>query len=524
MQSGKLAKNVGIMSIAVFFSRILGLIRDQVMAYYFGANYLNDAFNIGYNIPNLLRRLFGEGALSAAFIPLYNEIGIKRGKREQFQFAMNVLSNLTLLLTFLTLIGIAFSPWIVRIIYPGIPHNTLVYAISLSRIMFPYLFIIGLSSTMIAILNSHEYFFMTGLSSALLNIGMVVPIIGVDYFFHLSSEQMVIVAGWGVIFGGVLQTVVNFPYLKKIGYNFKIVVKFSGEAMSTLWKRFIPGMIGLGVREINLIVDSLIASYLPVGSISALSYGNRLMQLPLGIFGIATGTALLPMFSKNVAEENWSALAENLRFAIISMLYIMIPITAMIIALGNDIVYALFQRGAFDAHATQMTYRALVCYSLGLVFFGMNQSITPVFYANKDTKTPVYIAAWMVGLNIILNLILMQFLSHAGLALATSISAAVQFAILMIMSRKKFPQAILKRIWHNVIKIFAISVLIYYVIYFLQQRIVAVTLMSVLIRTCVMGILGFLIMFFASHVLKVDYSREISSKLWQKLVKRSNKS
>ena len=238
-----LAKNISTMSISVFISRIIGLIRDQVMAFFFGTTYLNDAFNVGYNIPNLLRRLFGEGALSTAFVPLYNDIKIKQGKEKQIDFALNLLSVLTLILCLLTILGMALAPLIVKCLYPGLAPHTAILAIKLTRIIFPYLFFIGLSSTFIAILNSHNYFFITGFSSALLNVGMIATVVIPYFVLKVSGEELIIWAGWGVIVGGFLQTVINFPYLKKIGYRWVMYLKFGSEALSILWKRFIPSMI-----------------------------------------------------------------------------------------------------------------------------------------------------------------------------------------------------------------------------------------------------------------------------------------
>ena len=215
MSNRRLAKNISTMSIAVFISRILGLIRDQVMAYYFGMTFLNDAFNVAYNIPNLLRRLFGEGALSSSFVPIYKEIGLKGNLNEQIDFAKKVLSLLTILLLFLVFIGILFSSFIVRIVYPGLVSQTFELSVILLKIIFPYMFFIGISSTMIAILNAHERFFMTGLSSALLNIGMVASIIIPASVWHIKGTALLIYAGWGVFLGGFLQTVVNFPYLNR---------------------------------------------------------------------------------------------------------------------------------------------------------------------------------------------------------------------------------------------------------------------------------------------------------------------
>ena len=523
MSQRKLARNIGMMSIAVFLSRILGLVRDQVMAYFFGTTYLNDAFNVAYNLPNLLRRLFGEGALSAAFVPIYNEMGIKKGREYQFNFAINILSILSLFLAALTFIGIMAAPLIVRLLYPGLPAETTVLAVKLSRIMFPYLFLIGLSSTFIAVLNSHDYFFMTGLSSALLNIGMVATIV-IPYFVNdISGVDLVFWAGWGVILGGILQTIINFPYLKAVGYTFKLIFRFSGEALTSLWKRFIPAMLGIGIREINLVADALMASFLPVGSITALGFGNRLMQMPLGIFGISTGTAVLPMYSKHITEKNWPELSENLKFSTITLAAVMIPVTALICALGDDFVRVLFQRGIFDAKATLMTNQALFYYSLGLVFFSLNQTITPLFYANKDTRTPVRIAAYMVGLNILLNFILMQFIQHRGLALSTSITAMINYLILLHLIRRYLPEVNFSGIIEPIIKIMLINIGLFILLFFLNRMFHYDTLIPLLIKDVIL-VAGYFILFYliASRA-GVTYITNLRSIIWSKLARRSPK-
>jgi putative peptidoglycan lipid II flippase len=516
MSTKKLARNVGMMSIAVFFSRIFGLVRDQVMAYYFGTTFMNDAFNVSFNIVNLLRRLFGEGALSAAFVPIYNEIGIKENRKAQIRFALNVLSILTSILLFLTILGMTLAPLIIKIISPGLPHQTSELAVHLCRIIFPYLFFIGLSSTMIAILNSHDYFFMTGLSSALWNIGMIATILIPLWIGPVPRSELIYHAAWGVVLGGFLQTIVNFPYLKRIGYNLHIIIKFSGEALSTMWKRFIPAMIGIGIREINLYADIFMASFLPVGSISALSFGNRLMQLPLGIFAIATGTAVLPLFSRYTTEKNWEGLSDSLRFASISLAYIMLPVTAIIVALGQDFVHILFRMGQFDQHASIMTYKALAAYSLGLLFFSLNQTLTPVFYANKDTKTPVRVAAWMAGLNITLNFILMQFLYHMGLALATSITAIVNYIIMMRLMKKQLPEIRYTDIWNNIAKIGALSVIIMFMLLVINHYFSYENRMFLLVKDIIATVISFAFFAFGANALKVAYSEEIRNNIWQR--------
>lgn len=520
MSQKKLAKNISIMSVAIFLSRILGLVRDQVMAYFFGAGLLNDAFNVAYNIPNLLRRLFGEGALSTAFVPIYNEIGIKKGKEGQIDFALNLLSILTLFLAVLTLFGIALAPLIVKLLYPGLNPATTEIAIRLTRIIFPYLFFIGMSSTFIAVLNSHDYFFMTGLSSALLNIGMVSTIIIPYKVFGMVGEPLIVWAGWGVIVGGALQTAINLPYLRKVGYKWKLYLSFSSEAITQLWRRFIPSMIGIGIREINLIADSLMASFLPIGSITALGFGNRLMQLPLGIFAISAGTAVLPMYSRHVTNREFGELSQAMRFTALSLAYIMLPVTTLILALGNDFVSILFQSGAFDAKASIMTNQALVFYSLGLVFYSLNQTVTPLFYANKDTRTPMKIAAAMVALNISLNFVLMQFIQHRGLALSTSVTAMVNYIVLVTMIKRKLPDISFSGVLPNLLKTALICIAIFFGIIYAKQLIPVQGRWGLLTRAGILSLSSFVLFYLLGLILHLDYLAATGRNLCTRLRRR----
>nr|MDK2850793.1 putative peptidoglycan lipid flippase [Candidatus Cloacimonadota bacterium] len=517
MSQKGLAKNISIMSIAVFLSRILGLVRDQVMAFFFGGGLFNDAFNVAYNIPNLLRRLFGEGALSTAFVPLYNEIGIKKDKDSQIDFALNVLSILTFFLLILTGLGIAFAPFIVHLLYPGLAPETTVIAVKLTRIIFPYLFFIGLSSTFIAILNSHDYFFMTGLSSALLNLGMISCIVIPYWIFGYGPEKLIYFAGWGVAFGGALQTIINFPFLKKIGYRFTLIVRFTGSAIATLWKRFVPAMIGIGIREINLIADALMASFLPIGSITALAYGNRLMQLPLGIFAISAGTAVLPTFSRLVSKKDFGQLNASIRFTSLSLVYIMIPVTTLILVLAPDLVSILFGHGAFDAKAILMSSQALIFYSLGLMFYSMNQVLTPVFYAYGDTKTPVKLAAFIVSLNIILNFVLMIFMQHRGLALSTSITAFINYIALLWLLKKKISQLEYKGIFGNILKSLGISLIVYLFATTLNARIYFEGILGLLLKIIIVSLPSFALFYLLGSIFKLSYLKEVNRSICKHL-------
>jgi len=504
------------MSSSVFLSRILGLLRDQVMAFFFGTTFISDAFNAAFNLPNLLRRLFGEGALSAAFVPIYNEIGYKRGKEAQFQFAMKVMLILSACLLILTGLGVLLAPVLVRLFFPGFNPQTSALTIKLTRILFPYLFCIGLSSTMIAILNSHDKFFMTGLSSGLLNIGWI-GFIAIPHFLGVTSPlRLIVYASYGVMFGGIMQILINLPFLKQLGYQFKVNLNDNKEAMNALGKRFLPGIIGVGVRQINLIADNLMASFLPSGSIAALMFGNRLMQLPLGIFGIATGTAVLPLFSQYTVEEKWDELSKSVNFALLSLANIMIPITIMLIALGDDFVRILFQRGEFGDMAVAKTYLALLFYSLGLFFFSVNQTLIPLFYANKDTKTPVIIAASMVTVNITLNYILMQYLAHGGLALSTSITSILTSITLFVLIRKRYTHINFKGLGFNLLKIVAICMVLLQILLRVSEAYQPEGFWMLLLKSALFSSLTFTIYVGLAILFKVKHADYLIKTIWRR--------
>lgn len=501
------------MSIAISLSRILGLVRDQVMGFFFGATYLNDAFQIAVSIPNLLRRLFGEGALSAAFIPIYNKLGHEKGKKAQIEFALNMLSILTIFLLFLTIAGIALTPLIVKLISPGLPQNTAALAIKLCRITFPYLFFIGMSSTLIAILNSHNKFFMTGLSSGVYNIGIIGSVTLPFLLMKYSSDKLIFFAAAGIFIGGFLQVIINLPFLKKIGYNLKFNFSTSSANIKILWQKFLPGVVGIGVRQINLLVDIYIASFLPLGSITCLRYGARLMQMPLGIFGVSTGTAVLPTFSRLIAEEKWTELSEKVRFAMLTLIYLMIPATFFLFSTGEDIVRVLFQRGSFDSLATTTTYQSFIFYSFGLIFFALNQTIVPIYFANGDTKSPVIVSSIMVAINLGLNIVLLYFFQHIGIALATSLTGFIQFVILRIVLRKKLPQLKVSNLVGNIFKTLTISVVILGLTYGVNLFISGETLVSSLTRMAINSVIFLLVLVIGALVTKLEYSEIIFRKL-----------
>jgi putative peptidoglycan lipid II flippase len=397
--------------------------------------------------------------------------------------------------------------------------------------MFPYLFFIGLSSTFIAILNSHNIFFITGLSSGLLNIGWLVMLLFGSFVLKKETSDLIYWTAYGVMLGGFLQTIINLPFLKEIGYSFKIILRFNTIAIKTLWNRFIPGMLGVGVREINLAASMIIASLLLEGSISSLGYGNRLMQLPLGIFGIAIGTVVLPEFSRTFTHQNWAELSETLKFAINFILFVLTPISVIMIMGSETFIRLLFQRGEFGETSVYLTKVAFIYYSAGLCFLGLNQVITPFFFATKDTKTPVIIAAFMVVMNIILCLTLMQFMAHAGIALAFSLCAMLQFTIKIIIIKRRYPELKISNMRANLLKLGVILVFLVGVLYFSRDAIYGVStgdgvstgggaFLDNLVKSVIIIAISLVCLIVSFQVLKPDYYKEIAGKLVRKITRK----
>jgi len=507
-----LVRNVSRISSGTFLSRISGLARDIVLTHFLGTTWVADSFGVAFVIPNMLRGLFGEGALAAAFIPLYTEFKEKKTQAETIRFSLNVLSILVIVLVVLVGIGIALAPLIVKIIAPGFVPQAKVLTSHLTQILFPYLFLIGLTSVIIAILNAHSVFFLPSLSPMMLNFGIIIPVIVYALVTESTIVEKAYVLAGGVLLGGICQLIVNFALLKRIGYRVKFYINLKQKEMKSVWQRMIPCIVGLGIREVNVVVDTVLASFLITGSVAALQYGNRLMQLPLGVFGIAIGTAALPLFSRHTAFNNNVELKKSLQDAFNLILIIMLPIIALIIVMGKDMISLIYLHGEFGEAALTMTFSALVFYSIGLVSHSSVRIFATAFFALKDTKTPVRISIIAIICNIILDIILMQFLQLRGLALATSIAATIQATILFIVLQKEIGKVDYKQLVNNLIKIVLISLAVGFVGYYLIHLQISIGVagrLYLLIKIAIILLVSFVIYLIGLKVLKVESARKI---------------
>ena len=429
----RVLKAAGVVGSATLLSRILGFIRDAVIAWYFGAGFSSDAFIAAFRIPNLLRRLFAEGSLSSAFIPVFSEYVVKQGQTDAFKLARSALKFLSVFLAIVAIIGVLLAPWIVRIIAPGFGEGKLALTVTLTRIMFPYILFIGLVALCMGILNVLGHFAAPALAPVLLNLS----IIGSIFIISPKMATPVLGLALGVLIGGVLQLLVQLPFLVRMGFRFWEKTKFVHPGLKRIGVLLPPIILGGAVYQINILFGTLLGSLLSEGSVTYLYFADRLVQFPLGIFAIAAATAVLPRLSHQAATNDINGLKQTFSHSIKFVFFITIPAMVGLIILREPIVALLFQRGEFDATATRLTAEGLLYYCIGLWAFSAVRIVTATFFALQDTRTPVQTAAVSILANVLLGIILMKPLDHGGLALATSLASILNLGLLVrALSRK----------------------------------------------------------------------------------------
>ena len=426
-ENSRVVKAAGVVGAATLTSRILGFIRDAVIAWFFGAGFSSDAFIAAFRIPNLLRRLFAEGSLSSAFIPVFTEYIVKQGPAEAFHLARSAFRLLGGVLILATICGVLLSPWIVRVIAPGFSADKLSLTIILTRLMFPYIFFIGLVALCMGILNVLGHFAAPAFAPVLLNLS----IIGSVFFISPSLTPPVIGLAVGVLIGGFLQLALQLPVLIKKGFYFWEEGTMIHPGLKRVGKLIPPVILGGAVYQINILIGTLLGSLLDQGSVTYLYFADRLVQFPLGVFAIATATAVLPSLSRQAAAGDLEMLKDTFLQALKLVFFITIPATVGLIILREPIVALLFQRGEFDAQATRLTAQALLYYSIGLWAFAVVRIVVATFFAIQDTRTPVRMAGISIFVNIILGAMLMKPLAHGGLALATSLASILNLGLLL---------------------------------------------------------------------------------------------
>ncbi|OGP96448.1 MAG: murein biosynthesis integral membrane protein MurJ [Deltaproteobacteria bacterium RBG_16_47_11] len=430
-ENHKITKAATVIGTGTLLSRILGFFRDMVIANFFGVGMAADAFFMAFRIPNLWRRLVGEGSLTISFIPVYTEYLTQRSEEETRKITHIAFTIAGVILLILTLLGILFSPILIRIIAPGwftqYPQKFQL-TVTLNQIIFPYIFFMGLFALCMGILNSRRHFFSPAIAPIFLNISIIVSV----FLFYHTFKIPVMTLALGVLAGGAIQFLFQIPFLWKRGITFRLNFNFRHPAIKRIGLLMIPGLIGTAVYQINNFIDMIFASFLPSGSVSYLFFADRLMEFPLGIFAIAIGMASLPSLSGLASQGKIEELKETLSFTFRLVSFISVPAMVGLIGLKTPIINLLFQRGLFDYSATEKTAFALLFYSAGLWAIAGSRTIVPAFYSLQDTWTPLKIALACLGTNVILNTIFIFFtpLMHGGLALATSLSSMLNLILL----------------------------------------------------------------------------------------------
>jgi putative peptidoglycan lipid II flippase len=423
-----LARGIATVGGYTLASRVLGFLRDVLAAAYLGAGPVADAFFVAFKFPNFFRRLFAEGAFNAAFVPIFAGMVAKDGRMAARNFAEDALAVLLAALLALTLAIEALMPHFVALAAPGFRDEPekLALAIEFTRVTFPYLLFISLVSLQGGVLNSLDRFAAVAATPILLNLCLIGAMIGLSPL--LGSPGLAL--SWGVAIAGVVQFLWLAAACRSAGMALRLPWPRLTPEVRRLGRLMLPAALGSGVVQINLLIDVMIASLLPTGAVSYLYYADRLYELPLAVIGIAIGTALLPLLSRQIRLGEAAAAAETQNRALEAAMVLTLPATAALLVLAEPIIVVLFQRGAFDATVSTATAAALVAYACGLPAYVLIKVLTPGFYAREDTGTPVRIAVACVALNTLAALALMRVLGHVGIALATAMSAWVNCALL----------------------------------------------------------------------------------------------
>ncbi len=427
-------KAAGVIGIGTFSSRILGFVRDMVLARLFGATPAADAFYVAFRIPSLLRELFAEGSMSSAFIPVFTDYRTLRTKQEAWELASAMFTTLLTIVTLVTLAGILAAPWLVQLLAPGFEANPekVVLTTLLTRVMFPYLLFISLAALAMGILNSVRAFAAPAFSPLFLNIFMI----GCALYVSPHLSEPIVGVAIGVVAGGAAQFAMQLPSLKLRGLLFGFRWEPGHPGLRRIGALMVPSLLGLSVTQINLTISTILASFF-AGGPTYLFYGMRLIQFPLGIFGVALATAILPTLSAQAARGALDELRTTLGFGLRMILFIIWPAMLGLIFLRQPIVHLFFEHGTFTAHDTAETALAVLCYSVGLWAFGGVRIIVSAFYSLQDTRTPAISAAIAVAANLLFSLLLMSSLGAAGLALATALAAMVNGGILVAVLHRR---------------------------------------------------------------------------------------
>ena len=416
-------------------SRIFGFIRDMVTAQLFGAGAQFDAFSVAFRIPNLMRRLFAEGSFAQAFVPVLSEYQKNKSPEEIQRFVDAIAGTLGFVLLCVTVVGVVFAPVIIRIFAPGFALNGERFdlAVMMLRITFPYLLLISLTAFGGAILNTYSRYWVAAFTPVFLNICMI----GTAILLSPHMKIPIVGLAWGVFIAGVVQLLFQWPFLKKLGLLPKPKINFRETGVSRVLKLMVPALFGVSVGQINLLMDTLFASFLVVGSVSWLYYSDRLMEFPLGVFGVAISTVILPHLSRHHASNSPEEFSLTIDWALRCVLLVGVPAAVVLAILSGPLLSTLFQHGNFTGYSVMMASKSLSMFAIGIAPFMVIKILASGFYARQDMRTPVRIGVMAMISNMVFNLILIWHFKYAGIALATSLAAILNGGFLFYFLHKR---------------------------------------------------------------------------------------
>ena len=419
-------------------SRVLGLARESVFAHLFGVGAATDAFNVAFRVPNLLRDLFAETALSAAFVPVLTAEKAK-GKEAQNRLASNIFNVLFVVTGVVSIAGLLLAPYLAKAIAFGfgrVPGKIDLTA-QLTAVLFPFLLFVSLGAWAMSYLNTEKSFFVPSVAPALFNVfSILVPVLTYGWYVSRGKEPIFGMAV-GVLIGGLIQFLVQVPLLRRKGFRWSPLLSFRDPEFRRVMALFVPVAIGLAGTRINVLVNTILVTPLAQGSVSWLNYAFRVMHLPLGLFGIAVGTVALPSLSKLVLDNDTAAVRSTLTDSLKMVLFLTVPTSALIAFLAVPITRAIYERGRFTTADTMATAGALVLYTLGIPFMAALRNVAAVFYAYKDAKTPMYASFCSIGLNLVLNATLMWVLGFRAFPLSTTLAAVLNVGVLIALLPRK---------------------------------------------------------------------------------------
>ncbi len=542
------ARSAGIVSIAVMFSRVLGLVRELIFANYFGAGFLMDAYQVAFRIPNVLRDLFAEGALSAAFVKVFTDYQINKSEQEAWRLASLVLNALAVILSIITIIGVLFSRYFVDLIADGFSPEKAALATTLTQIMFPFILLVALAAVAMGVLNTKGIFGIPASASTAFNVASI--IVGLIFAYWLSgggwispkdpnavpafnAQWAIIGMAIGTLVGGAAQFLIQVPSLLKVGFRFSPILSFTDPGVRRVMNLMTPAILGTSAVQINVMVNTFFVSGID-GGVSWLNYAFRLMQFPIGLFGVAIGTASIPVLSRMASEGKTNDFRKTLSDSLNLVFLMTLPSACGLIVLGEPIIRLIYSRGAFVEQDVSMTAWALTGYAIGLTGYAAIKVLSPAFYAMDDAKTPMIIAIISIGVNAIASYFFRNWLSgvgvsaaypsglgHVGVALATSTVALVNFFALAFLMRKRISGLNGREIFSAFVKIAIASVLMsavcYASYYFLANYLGTKTFLIKLIEAFVPIGLGGITFIIAAKILGVKELNQIYNGLKRKL-------